>query len=159
MPDKTWVAGDVVTAADTNTYLTHTGSSWNTWTPVITQSGTVTATVDHATWFRAGRLIVASFRLAITGTGSANNQVSFTPPVNCARTFDLVGVGIIQDASAGILNYTATLAMDAANNRVVFLGQGLGVSPTALGSTATGFTAALASGDVISGYLTYEAAS
>jgi hypothetical protein len=33
MPDKTWIAGDVVTAADTNTYLTHTGAGWNTWTP------------------------------------------------------------------------------------------------------------------------------
>jgi hypothetical protein len=158
MPDKTWTAGDVLTAADTTTYLTHTGGAWNTWTPTVTQSGTVTGIIQHATYFRAGRLIVASFRIAITGAGTANNQLSFNPPVNCARTLDVVGSGLIYDASAG-LSYDGTLSMDSANNRVVLTAAGVGVSPVAFGATGSGFTAALANGDVVTGCLTYEAAS
>lgn len=156
MPDKTWVAGDVVTAADTNLYLTRTGGAWNTWTPTITQSAAVGATVQHATWLRAGRLIIASFRVSITGTGTASNQVSFNPPVNCARTGDIVGSGLIYDTSAG-LSYSGTFSMDSAANRVIIAAAGVGVSPSPFG--VAGFTAALASGDVVTGFMTYEAAS
>lgn len=157
MPDKTWVAGDVVTAADTNLYLNHTGGAWNTWTPVITQPGTVTATVNHAVWYRAGRLIIASFRLTVTGAGTGSNTVTVSLPVTAARSQGPAGYGIIFDASA-TLSYTGEADL-ATTSTMSFSGHGLGVSPNALGSTGSAFTAALAVGDVVTGSLTYEAAS
>jgi hypothetical protein len=161
------VAGMVCVTTDTSTVWTYSGTAWvqsaqngawTTWTPVITQSGTVTATIQRASYARYGRTIVASFRVSITGTGTAANQVSFAPPVNSAYGADIVGYGLIFDTSAG-LSYTGSFAMDGVANRVVIAAAGVGVSPVQLGATGSGFTAALAAGDVVTGYMTYEAAS
>lgn len=157
MPDKTFVAGDVLTAADTNLYLNHTGGAWNTWTPTLQQTGTVTATVNHAVWYRAGRLIVAAFRLTATGAGTGSSAVVVYLPVNAARSQGVIGTGVIYDASA-VLSYTGNITLNTASI-CQFEPHGVGVSPNALGSAGSGFTAALAANDVVTGFITYEAAA
>lgn len=157
MAQKTWVAGDVVTAADVTTYLSGEGGAWSTWTPAITQSGAVTATVNHAVYGRWGRLIVASFRLTVTGAGTSSNAVAISLPVTAARSIGSVGTGLIFDTSAS-LSYTGQCDI-ASTTTIQYSPQGVGVSPNSLGATGSGFTAALAVGDVLTGFLTYEAAA
>ena len=129
--------------------------AWTTYSPTVTQSGTVTNTVAYSRYFRVGRLVVYSFSVAITGTGSAGNAVTVSLPVTAAQAGNLVsGYGQVFDASANIsynglvvLNTTTTLAMVATTNTTA---QFLGIA---------GFTAALASTDGISCMVTYEAAT
>lgn len=158
MAQKTFVAGDVLTAADVNTYLTGEGGAWTTYTPTLNQSNTVTATVTRAVWARYGRTIHFQVFLAVTGTGTANNQVTVSLPATAASSgFTVIGGGYISDSSAGPANYvgitylasTTTAGLQSTNSTALGL----------LGFSGTPFTAALASGDTITIAGTYEAAS
>jgi hypothetical protein len=83
MPDKTWVAGDVVTAADTNTYLTHTGGEWTAYTP--TRAGlTLGNGTEVSRYFVAPRLVVWRYELTFGSTTSVSGDVTLTLPVNAA---------------------------------------------------------------------------
>lgn len=158
MPDKTWVAGDVVTAADTNLYLNHTGGAWTAWTPTITQSGSVTCTVNRATWFRAGRFITATAFLTVTGTGTASNAVVIGGlPVASSYGTGSVGYGAISDLSA-VRTYPGIAALTSTTS-FVFLGTSTVSADIQLGVATSAFTAALANTDQISFTITYEAAS
>lgn len=156
MAQKTFVAGDVLTASDVNTYLMHEGGAWSTWTPTLTQSGTVTCTVGHAVYGRAGRLIYCIFSLTATGTGTGSNQVTVSLPVTAARSGMAVGQGIIYDASA-TANHTANIAL-ASTTTLNFNGHGVN-GPADIRLGVYGFTAALANNDVVAGSFFYEAAS
>ena len=156
MPDKTWVAGDVVTAADTNTYLTHTGAAWNSYTPVVVQGTTPTLTVNSARWHRTGRLITCQVVLTITSSATAANNVTISLPVTALSTsvYSVFGSGGIYDSSAALAYYGnvrfATTTTVTIQNAFTSLDGILGTS---------GFTAALANGDIISFTVQYEAAS
>jgi hypothetical protein len=156
MPDKTWVAGDVVTAADTNTYLTHTGGAWNSYTPVVVQGATPTLAVNSARWHRTGRLITCQVVLTITSAGTAANNVTISLPVTAFSTsvFSVYGYGTITDASAttsygGPVRFSTTTTLSIMNGAYPIDG--------ILGSS--GFTAALANNDIIAFTAQYEAAS
>lgn len=160
------VAGMVCVTTDTNTVWTYSGSAWvqsvqngawTAWTPTLQQAGVVSATVTHAVYARWGRLIIVNFRLSVTGTGAATNAVQVSLPVTSARATSIIGTGVVYDASVG-LSYTGNVALTS-TTALQFEGQGQGVSPSTLGATGSAFTAALATGDVISASLTYEAAS
>jgi hypothetical protein len=155
MAQKTWVAGDVVTAADTNTYLSGEGGAWTAWTPTVTQLGAVSVTVTSAVYGRWGRMIVGHLRLSVTGTGTAANAVTVSLPVTSARASVPVGSGGVYDVSA-TLNYTGNVSLSS-TTAFVFEPQGLGVSANPIG--VAGFTAALAAGDIIQAFFQYEAAS
>jgi hypothetical protein len=154
MAQKTWVAGDVVTAADTNTYLSGEGGAWTTWTPVVTQSGTVAATVNRATYGRWGRMIVATVWVTMTGTGTAANGVTVSLPVAAAGYVvgSPIGSGWLFDTSVGT-TYPCLPCWNSAS--VVTLMS----TSSGLGLGAGTFTAALAAGDQITFTVTYEAAS
>lgn len=154
MAQKTSWNGAALTETDINLYLGGEGGAWSTWSPVLTQSGTVTATTVHAVYGRWGRMIVGSFRLSVTGTGTASNTVTVSLPVTSARGAALVGSGSIYDVSA-VLNYTGHII--ASSTTLAFEPHGQGVSASALGSAS--FTAALASDDIVQGFFAYEAAS
>ena len=156
MAQKTAWTGATLTETDINTYLTHEGGAWTTWTPTVQQGAAVTVTVGHATYFRAGRLIIASYRLSVTSSGTAGQGVGVSLPANAARTSGPIGSGGVFDSSANLV-YAGIAELNAVNNQLVFTATGVGVSPSPLG--VAGFTAAVASGDVISGTLMYEAAS
>jgi hypothetical protein len=156
MAQKTSWTGATLTESDINTYLMGEGGAWTTWTPAITQSGSVTATVTHAVYGRWGRLIVASCSLSVTGAGTGANAVTVSLPVTAARSGTTIGVGSVFDTSAST-TYTANV-ITPSTTTVQFYAQGTSVStsPT-LGSFS--FTAALAAGDVITFQVMYEAAS
>ena len=65
------VTGQKWTAAIAN----QIGAAWETWTPTVTQSGSVTCTVTYAKYAQIQKLVVASAYLTVTGTGTANNPV------------------------------------------------------------------------------------
>lgn len=147
---------------DVNTMTVYSGAAWSTigpvhgsvstWTPTLTQSGTVTATVTSARYTRVGRWIMGYTRLDVTGTGTATNAVTVSLPVAAAST--VMGSGWIYDSSAttnytgaASVNTSTTVAMIQHNSTSGFMG--------AVGN----FTAALASGDIVQVSFMYEAAA
>ena len=163
MPDKIWVAGDVVTAADTNTYLTHTGEQWVSFTPTLYQSNTlsvsVTNTVTKARYFRAGRMIHFEIVLNVTGTGTASNLVGVTLPVNAATTGTaLNGNCLIYDTSANLFYAGLPVLFSGTVSIMTFLSTSAAASSDPrLGIAA--FTAAFANTDAIAVSGSYEAAT
>lgn len=149
---------------DTNKVYIHDGSNWieisrlgawTTVTPTITQSGAVTKTTTYARWIRlAGRTIVFQWSLLCTGSGSAANIVTISLPVAGVTTALPIGNFYLNDASAGAAGNFLAPAVMVTTSTVGGL-----LSGNANYFGATGFTAALASGDFIGGAVVYEAAS
>lgn len=148
---------------DTNTITVYTGAAWSTvgpthgalttWTPTIIQSGSVTYTNTYSRYTRVGRLITGWFQLAVTGTGSAGVAVGVNVPVLSAAT-TFVGGGEIFDSSAS-LRYNALLFMPTTGT-VDFRGMSPALD-NRLGVAQ--FTAALAAGDGVTGFFSFEAAA
>lgn len=154
MAEKTFTSA-TLSSADVNTYCKHTGDAWNTWTPTVTQSGSVTVTVTRATYWRAGRAIHFQASLAVTGSGTGANPILMSLPVTAASSgHPITGGGYIYDATVGnypgvaYLNSSTTVGLISST-----AGAGLGL----LGSIT--LTAGLASGDSVFICGTYEAAS
>ena len=156
MAQKTSWSGAALTESDINLYLGGEGGAWTTWTPTLTQSGAVTATVTHAVYGRWGRLIIVNFRLAVTGTGTASNAVTVSLPTTAARTNMVVGTGNVFDQSTG-LSYSGNIFLPSTTT-LDFRQHGTGTATdNRLG--VAGFTAALASGDGLDGFFMYEAST
>ena len=151
---------------DSNTLTMYSGSAWSTvgplhgaltsWTPTVTQSGSVTVTVSYAKYQRIGRLIHAQCKLDVTGSGTGANAVIIGGlPVTAATSNLIVGTAMVYDVSA-TSNYPAharlasTTTLDLYGTTAVSADPRLGV---------TTFTAALASGDAVWADFNYEAAS
>jgi hypothetical protein len=154
MAQKTSWNGAALTESDINLYLMGEGGAWTTWTPVVTQSGTVAATVNRATYGRWGRMIVATVFVTMTGTGTAANGVTVSLPVAAAGyiTGTPLGSGWLFDTSAAT-TYPCLPCWNSAS--VVTLMS----TSSGLGLGAGTFTAALAAGDQVTFTVTYEAAS
>lgn len=131
-----------------------TNDAWTSYTPTLTQSGAVTKTVTYAKYQRTGRMISVNVMLAVTGTGSAGDQVIVGLPVTAALSSSLAPIGtfIVADSSA-VLNYVAGCSQ--ASTTTVY---GL-VNAAANTLGVSGFTAALASGDTVGFCATYEASA
>ena len=156
MAQKTWVAGDVVTAADTNLYLTGEGGAWTTWTPTVTQSGSVTVTINTATYGRWGRMIICRMQVTVTGTGTGANAIVVGGlPATAAVSVGAFGQGYLFDTSVpNTFPFIVTLASSSSINL-----SSSSANAASLSLGATSFTAGLASGDIINCSFTYEAAS
>jgi hypothetical protein len=155
LAQKTSWNAAALTESDINTYLTGEGGSWTSWTPLITQSGNVSRTATRAVYGRWGRLIVFQAYMSVTGTGSAGFTISVSLPVTAASGLAIpIGDGFLFDASSG--NYYGFHTRIATTTTVDLQGDGIGADLALGGAT---FTAALASGDVISISGIYEAAS
>lgn len=145
-----WVHGP--TALDEN-YLT--AGAWLSYTPTLTQSVTVTKTVNYAKYMQVGKLVVVQVFLSVTGAGTAANAILVGLPVTAAQTGAApqeVGTGAVLDSSLGqvwkgqaILHSTTDVWFRASGSSTNVLGTG-------------DMTAALASGDQVSMTVTYEAA-
>lgn len=163
MPDKTFTAA-VLDADDVNTYCTHTGDAWNTWTPAWVQSATVTHTVTYARYHRTGRKIVAQCNLVATGSGTSSNIISLSVPVNHVHGTNgpCIGTVSFSDVSGNLIYFG--LVFPLSSSTVFFID----IDPTPaqrasgaanMGVGANTFSAAVASGDILKVELTYEAAS
>lgn len=121
--------------------------TWSDYTPVITQSGTVTATVTWAKYVDVGNIRFIDVSLAITGSGSGSNVVTVSIPSSAASTGALVGSGYFYDASApGYYTFTVETA---SSTTVKFLPASVGTVAKDFIGAGQPFQSALASGDVI----------
>jgi hypothetical protein len=157
-----FTAGNVLTASQLNTYVRANLNALlpldviagTAYTPVLTQSTSVTKSVTRAQWCRIGNIAIAWFYLVITGTGTANNKVTVSLPTTAASAAGLeVGSGHIFDSSASSV-WHCNIRMDSTTT-VAFYN---GTNGIALGATSSPFTAAYASGDEATGHVIYEAA-
>jgi hypothetical protein len=91
----TWAAGDILTAADLNAI-----GVWSTYTPVLVQNGTRTATVNYASYVQINKMCAVNVDLTCTTAGSAGNIVTVSLPVNSNTSSPVaVGTGLIFDDS------------------------------------------------------------
>lgn len=157
---RTWSTGELVTAAHLNQELRDNLAAafplgvdaWTAYTPTLTQSNTVTKTVARAVYTRVGRLITCTFYLAVTGSGTAGNTVVAGLPVEAASANSMNGAGQIFDTST--TTRYGGLWIGSGATAVVLAGDWAGASGWGVNPNV-----ALASGDVITGTITYEAAT
>jgi hypothetical protein len=140
--------GQVLTAATMNSI----GAAWETWTPTVTQLGTVTVTNNFARYARIQKLVVATTYLTVTGTGTTNNAVIVSLPITCASvSSQIVGTGFIYDGNTANM-YTVVAAIESTTTAGFYYtnpsGSFFGQSPNI----------ALAVGDQLRFLFTYEAA-
>lgn len=139
--------------------------AWTTYVPTITQSGSVTNTVAYARYLKIGRQVTFQWLITIVGTGAASNAVAVSLPVPPFNTGGgagermIVGSAQIFDTSASSY-YQGLAAINGAGvSQLIFYPTNAvaGVGTQFLGLSQ--FTAALASGDVLTGTVVYESAS
>jgi hypothetical protein len=152
--------GSVLTASrynenvvDNMTALAPFFGAWTDYSPTWAQSATITHTKNHARFLQIGKLVMVSVRLTASSGGTATNVVSVTVPVNAARfgTFASTGAASIYDTST-TTTYVCSASFDG-TGAVRFLhdtsaGNYFGNSPNV----------AIASGDILSFTIMYEAA-
>ena len=153
MGQKTAWDAAALTEADINLYLMGEGGAWTSWTPTVTQSGSVPVTNTRSRFARYGRTIHFNANLSVTGTGTASNEIVISLPVAAAAVM-VAGTGWIYDSSASTA-FVGPLQTSAGSSMVVLAGGAS--SGGAYGLVV--MTAALASGDLIRVSGTYEAAS
>ena len=127
-------------------------SAWTAWTPTITQTGNVTKTVTSATYLQIGKLVFAEFNLSVTGSGTGTVGITVSLPVTAkSKSGVRIGIGAIFDASTNT-QYSG-VCFQASTTAISYVGDWSG------GGT-WGATPAinLASGDNVTGTITYEAA-
>lgn len=135
-----------------------TDGVWTDYTPVITQGGTVTATVNRARYHRAGRKITGDVYAIVTGgAGAPTTTIDVSLPVTPAATSGntIAGEGWIFDASTNAFWFGTMLI--SSSGAVRFLRRQDGVTSAFLATS--GMTSALAVGDILSFTFAYEAAS
>ena len=157
--------GMVSFLADTNVLQVYSGSAWSTigpvhgaltsWTPTVTQSGSVTVTNTYSRYIRIGRLVIAYWKLAVTGSGTSSNAIFISLPVTASATAVNIGAAHLYDSS-GNLHYTAQPRVNTAADMALYASE-QAQSDLRLGVFS--FTAGLASGDLLSGTVAYEAAA
>jgi hypothetical protein len=152
--DVTALQTDLSTAeasiADHETRLGAIEGAWPSYTPTVTQGVEVTKTVTYSEYIQIGKTVIWKFRLDLTSAGTATAAVVLSLPVT-AETQSCHGGGFWYDASSGN-PYSGIVIIPASSTSVNFL------VTSALQANVFGDTETLASGDVLAGGLTYQAA-
>ena len=155
---RSWVADEVVTADLMNTHvrdnLKAIGDAWTSWTPTLSQgvSTNIAKTVTYAKYVAAGKLIIATVKLAPTAAGTAGSAITITLPVTAATSAFFMGSGAYQDASPAT-NYPALVYLNSATTLALFRSDvswsnAVGADPNI----------AVASGDTLHAWFAYEGA-
>lgn len=123
---------------------------WTDWTPTLTQSGTVTATVTFARYkLSDANEVKLEVRLAVTGTGTGANAITISNLPYQIRNSSNSAKGTARITDTGTATYAAIVTALSAT-QIQFTeantGQAVGVNPNF----------ALANTDVISFECTYE---
>ena len=157
MAQKTFTSA-ILTSADVNQFLAGEGGAWSSWSPTVTQSGSVTVTNTRSRFARYGRTIHFSISLVVTGSGVANNGIAISLPVTAAASGAVTGgTGMLFDTSTGL--FRPFLVGPSSTTAFVVRGTAGGTGTPNLGQTGATFGAALAVNDTIEASGTYEAAS
>lgn len=150
---------------DTNSITIYTGAVWTTlatahgafgsWTPTVTQTGSVTVTNTYSRIQRQGRLISGWFSLAVTGSGSGGTPILISVPLTAVQADIEVGTAQAFDSSVNtyyhcFLHMENTGAFSMRSTAGAVGDQRLGVSV---------FSGGLASGDILRGQFHYEASA
>lgn len=102
MAEKTSWTGAAATESDINTYLTHTGGAWDSYTPSLTNITLGNGTLAGDYW-RAGRGVFFKVKLTFGSTTSVSGQMIVSLPVAYADGTDAeVFTAVLFDASANI---------------------------------------------------------
>lgn len=127
---------------------------WTDWAPTVTQSGSVTVTVNYARYMIIQNTAIIQVSLEATAGGSAGNPVIIggQPDViavaNLGGTFSVIGSGFVEN---GATRYAGQLVAAGANDWRFIVSGNTGT----MGATPS---FALASGDEISFIAMYERA-
>lgn len=89
-----FTSGNALTAAELNTGLTFTD-----YTPDWTQSATITKTVNWARYTKFGKLVVASIKMTASSSGTGNNKMLVSLPVNASSNNYIMGSFTYLDTS------------------------------------------------------------
>lgn len=138
---------------DGSAWLPIVQAAWSTYTPTLTQSGTVTKTVTYAAYCQIGKQVTCTVRLDATGAGTGSNLITVSLPVTAAYAASILPAGIFYFYDSSATTYYVGMAGLASTTTVA--GQRDGVAGR-MGGTSP--TAAIASGDQIGFSITYEAA-
>lgn len=126
-----------------------TRDPWRTWTPTVTQSGSVTVTVTYARYVVLAQTVIVQARLAVTGSGTGGNDIVIAgiPAAIAPANYDagsgvaVVGTAVVLDNGTGFYQ-GALVAVGANDLRIQCHGE--------TDRLGTGPSFALASGDAIS---------
>lgn len=129
---------------------------WTTWTPTITQAGSISKTMFYGRYIKLGRIVICQAIMSITGSGSSATAITVSVPVTAAYGGNLpCGSGFFYEATGNVsyplttlLKTTGTFGFYTTTNSI-----------SQLGETGSASNVALASGDSINLFATYEAAS
>lgn len=133
--------------------LANPDESWQSWTPVLTQGGAVTSTIQEATYkISNSNEVTAVFKITATSAGVAANVVNVSLPITAAWSADYTSIGSAQiidtSATAGYVS-VAVLATTGLIRFASYYSTGAnywGVNPSI----------ALANGDIISATVIYR---
>jgi hypothetical protein len=140
------VAGQVLTAATLNTI----GAQWETYTPTLTQSVTVSKTTVVARYCQFQKTVIVNIMLNPTSTGTIGSALTVGLPIAArANNNQIIGSGFIYDNSPQFTyNVSAYLTSTTTFSALYQGGSPWGGSPNL----------AIANGDQIQFMITYEVA-
>jgi hypothetical protein len=148
------VAGGVPSWATPSAVGTYTS-----FAPVVTQSGTVTSTSSNGSYTTIGNFVHWYGRIQITGSGTANNEISISIPVEWTggQNPEFSGTAQFYDTSSGNFFWCEAYLSTSAYKLIFFPTSSVGVIP--LGASGnTVFSGAVANGDVLSFSIVYRKA-
>lgn len=122
-------------------------TNWTTWTPTITQSGSVTFTNTYCRYMVIEKLVHVTGVLAVTSAGTANNVIavgSLPAAIGLPGAGYPLGVGLVLNQTTAyymgaMLSQSATSFAFVVHNDPTVAGNYIGANPNF----------ALASGDII----------
>lgn len=131
------------------------------WNVTVTQGVAVTVSQFHGTHSRIGRRIIAQCRVQLTTSGTAGQLITIGLPVAAISTAQdgaVVGCGYFEDATG---NYYPCFVKMSNPGTAVYLTACTTTATEAVSrlGSGTGFSGALATGDIISVTVEYEAAA
>lgn len=100
----TWQPGDVLTADDLNAI-----GAWTSYTPVLSQNGTRTCTVNYAKYMVINKMCLTNVDLTCTTTGQASTAITVSLPVTAVSSQENAGSGFFFDSSANDVSLLSTV--------------------------------------------------
>ena len=150
---------------DTSMWQSYDGSAWSPigpvdgaltdWTPTIDQGANtnIAKSSTYAKYSRVGRQVHASFRVVLSGAG-ATGTVLISLPVAAAATSNITDIGTFVWISSGAFYYANIAVIGVTANRF----QGV-MTSTDANAYFTAGGSGMAVGSILTGQLSYEAAS
>jgi len=159
---RTWVAGEVVTAAEMNTEvrdaISGIQSAWTSWTPTVASGLTVGNGVWTGAYIQVGKSIRARFSFTLGTTSSVTGAILLLYPIAISAsypTFTNTGAASLYDLSA---TTTGRLPATVSVNSTASSGVGSFLFSCTGGQANATVPFTWATGDQFSGTLDYEAA-